>query len=50
MAHVEIAPMCKTHLLSQDDDLILYTLVLLTNVTKNMQHRAVMEREGITAI
>lgn len=50
MAHVEIAPMCKAHLLSQDDDLILYTLVLLTNVTKNMQHRAVMEREGITAI
>lgn len=42
-----IAPMCASNLQSKDDDLLLYTLVLLTSLTKSLQHRQIVNKCGV---
>merc|ERR1712107_107657 len=42
-----IAELCLQQLKSKDDDLILYTLMLLVHLTKLVHHRAEMKRIGM---
>jgi len=42
-----IAQICVDQLKTTDDDLVQYTLVLLTNITKSMHHQEVVTRCGV---
>lgn len=41
---------CKAHLSMKDDDLVRYTLALLTNLTKTMQYRKMLYDAGVTEV
>merc|ERR1712084_158004 len=41
-----IIPLCVQQLKKKDDDLTLYTLFLLVNLTKTPHHRAIVVRAG----
>merc|ERR1719401_3148519 len=42
-----IAPICADQLKCTDDDLIQYTLVLLTNITKSLHHREAINKHNV---
>mmetsp|Transcript_14764 Transcript_14764/g.44331 ORF Transcript_14764/g.44331 Transcript_14764/m.44331 type:complete len:1041 (-) Transcript_14764:96-3218(-) len=46
----QIARLCTENLHSQDDDLVRYTLVLLTQLTKNPHHRSTMASRNSKAV
>jgi len=46
LVHAGALKLCMTQLKSKDDDLTLYTLYLLVNLTKTAHHRAIVVREG----
>mmetsp|Transcript_49741 Transcript_49741/g.126428 ORF Transcript_49741/g.126428 Transcript_49741/m.126428 type:complete len:445 (+) Transcript_49741:3-1337(+) len=46
LVQVGVIPMCMRQLKSKDDDLTLYTLYLLVNLSKLPHHRAIVVRNG----
>merc|ERR1712185_88824 len=45
-----VVPLLGEHLQSKDDDLTKYTLILMTNLTKSVHHRAAMINDGMIPI
>ncbi|CAE7524099.1 unnamed protein product [Symbiodinium pilosum] len=50
LIHQDMVPLCKRNVRTYDDDLVLYSLMVLVQLTKRSNHRASVEKYGAALI